>query len=108
MAQTTGLGNASAGQCNQSNRKPRLMSTPKEADTTWVDATAVVYDFSQHFSNDVVTYAITVAPTGMTLDVNTGILSGTATGLAAGRPIVTATNANGDTAVIVDWQVVAA
>jgi len=57
---------------------------------------AASYDYSRHFSNDVVTYAMTVAPSGMTFDVNTGILSGTPD-TGGGSPLLSATNANGET-----------
>ena len=104
MANSMNLGHAGSGMNNNSKQVPIIMSTAKEvamgADKPYS------FDLSIHFRGGV-TYAITLAPTGMTLDTDTGILSGTPDSQIGGRPIVTATNANGTSEdMVFDYTVV--
>ena len=72
--------------------KPEFINGPV-GDFAWVqDVEITPVDFSVYFKGAITEYAMSTIPTGLTLDSETGILSGTPTAVSGGQAFVTASN----------------
>lgn len=97
MPNTMGLGNASAGMNNQANRVPRVVQAPR---LTFTQSVAMSYSIAHCFTPDAVTYSMSAMGAAMSLDEDTGVISGTPSTVSEVPTVLQATNANGDSATI--------
>lgn len=75
-----------------------------EITAVWTSGVPITpIDFSTNFTGFVVSYSMTVVPTGLTFNTETGVLSGTTNFFGGGRPGVIAHGREHDAACVLDY-----